>query len=96
MNQNHGLGNFFTAAFPIRAPSLTNDRSPRRFSSLTTRMNLPADSMSGRNKGAVLLIMALWALVFMVSSQAWRYGDYYDYGWYVPPLALLIFLRRWR
>lgn len=59
-------------------------------------MYLPADLTSSRSKGAVLLIMALWALVFMVSSQAWRYGDYYDYGWYVPPLALLIFLRRWR
>ena len=56
----------------------------------------PADPTSGRNQSAVLLIMALWALVFMASSQAWRYGDYYDYGWYVPPLALLIFLRRWR
>lgn len=59
-------------------------------------MYLPADLVSIRSKGAVLLILALWALVFKASSQAWRYGDYYDYGWYVPPLALLIFLRRWR
>lgn len=57
---------------------------------------LPPYLASSHSKGAVLLIMVLWTLVFLVSSQAWRYGDYYDYGWYVPPLALLIFLRRWR
>lgn len=59
-------------------------------------MSFPADLACRRNKSAVLWIMSLWALVFLVSSQAWRYGNYYDYGWYVPPLALLIFLRRWQ
>lgn len=44
---------------------------------------------------AVLLI-ATWIPVFAMSSQAWRYGNYYDYGWYVPPLAVLMLLRRLR
>ena len=57
-------------------------------------MNLPAARTGLRGKGIVILLMAVWAIVFLMNSQAWRYGDYYDYGWYVPPLAALMFLRR--
>ncbi len=46
--------------------------------------------------GIVVLIFAVWIPVFVMSSHAWRHGDYYDYGWYVPPLAALMFMRRWR
>lgn len=56
---------------------------------------LPAGA-SRRSTGAVVMLAAIWALVFLMGSQAWRHGEYYDYGWYVPPLAVLIFLRRWR
>jgi exosortase/archaeosortase family protein len=55
----------------------------------------PARTSTG-TRGIVTLLMVVWLPVFMMSSQAWRYGDYYDYGWYVPPLAILMFLRRWR
>lgn len=41
-------------------------------------------------------IGALWLVVFLVCSYGWRFGDYYDYGWYVPPLAALLFIGRWR
>lgn len=41
-------------------------------------------------------LAALWLPVFLTCSYAWRFGDYYDYGWYVPPLAVLLFLGRWR
>jgi exosortase len=41
-------------------------------------------------------IAALWLVVFLTCSYGWRFGDYYDYGWYVPPLAVLLFLGRWR
>lgn len=51
---------------------------------------------AGCKPGLLALLFAIWAIVFVIGSYAWRYGDYYDYGWYVPPLALLIFLRRWR
>ena len=43
-----------------------------------------------------MLLFAIWTIVFMMASYAWRHGDYYDYGWYVPPLAALMFRRRWR
>lgn len=41
-------------------------------------------------------IAALWLVLFLTCSHGWRFGDYYDYGWYVPPLAVLLFLGRWR
>ena len=31
----------------------------------------------------------------IAASYSWRYGEYYDYGWFVPPAALLLLIRRW-
>ena len=43
-----------------------------------------------------MLLVALWAQMFYSASYAWLHGEYYDYGWYVPPLAVWFFYRRWR
>jgi len=43
----------------------------------------------------IVLMAALWAQVFYCASYNWLYGEYYDYGWYVPPLALWFFYRKW-
>lgn len=43
-----------------------------------------------------LLLVALWALVMIAASYAWRYGEYYDYGWFVPPAALGLLIWRWK
>jgi exosortase len=43
-----------------------------------------------------VLLFALWAQLFYSASYAWLHGEYYDYGWYVPPLAFWFFYRRWR
>ncbi len=40
-------------------------------------------------------MVALWAQVFYSASYGWLYGEYYDYGWYVPPLAIWFFYRKW-
>jgi exosortase len=40
-------------------------------------------------------MVALWAQVFYTASYGWLYGEYYDYGWYVPPLAIWFFYRKW-
>jgi exosortase len=50
----------------------------------------------GWNAGPGILLSAIWAVVFIMGSYAWMHGEYYDYGWYVPPLAALMFWRRWR
>jgi len=43
-----------------------------------------------------VLISALWAQVFYGASYGWIHALYYDYGWYVPPLAIWFFYRKWR
>ena len=43
----------------------------------------------------IVLMVALWAQVFYCASYNWLYGEYYDYGWYVAPLAVWFFYRKW-
>ncbi len=60
-------------------------------------MNLPAHFPSRPSWTPwTVLLLALWAQVFHTASYGWLYGEYYDFGWYVPPLALWFFYRRWR
>jgi len=40
--------------------------------------------------------VALWMPAMIAASHAWRNGVYYDYGWFVPPAALWLMVRRWR
>ncbi len=44
----------------------------------------------------LVLMAALWAQVFYCASYGWLHALYYDYGWYVPPLAIWFFYRKWR
>lgn len=30
------------------------------------------------------------------ASYAWRHGDYYNYGWFVPPAAAFLTFQRWK
>lgn len=41
-------------------------------------------------------VVALWTPAMVAASYAWRNGDYYDYGWFVPPAALWLMIRRWQ
>ena len=43
-----------------------------------------------------LALGALWAQLFLACIYSWRNGDYYEYGWFVPPLAGWLFWRRWK
>jgi exosortase len=46
----------------------------------------------------LVFLAAIWAQLFYTASYGWLYGNYYSYGWYVPPLAALFFGRlflRW-
>ena len=43
-------------------------------------------------------LAAIWAQLFYTATYGWLYGQYYSYGWYVPPLVALFFGRlflRW-
>ncbi|MFC7338129.1 exosortase/archaeosortase family protein [Haloferula chungangensis] len=36
--------------------------------------------------GWVILLVLLWAQLFGACIYAWKFGEYYDYGWFIPPL----------
>ena len=42
------------------------------------------------------VLVALWVPAMIAASYGWRYGEYYDYGWFVPPAALWLIIRRFR
>jgi exosortase len=44
----------------------------------------------------LLMVFALWAPAMIAASYIWKYGDYYDYGWFVPPAAMWLSIRRWK
>lgn len=39
---------------------------------------------------------ALWTPAMLAASYAWGHGEYYDYGWFVPPAALWLMIRHWK
>ncbi len=41
-------------------------------------------------------VVALWVPAMTAASYEWSHGEYYDYGWFVPPAALWLLIRRWR
>jgi exosortase len=43
----------------------------------------------------VWLLLA-WGQLFFAASYSWRFAEYYDHGWFVPPLAAWMFWRRIR
>jgi exosortase len=42
-----------------------------------------------------LALLALWGQLYFAAIPIWRFGEYYSFGWFVPPLAVLLFIRRW-
>ncbi len=40
-------------------------------------------------------MLALWIPAMAASSYEWGHGQYYDYGWFVPPAAVWLLVRRW-
>lgn len=44
----------------------------------------------------LLLIALLWSQLFLALVPTWRFGEYYNYGWFVPFLAAALAWRRWQ
>jgi exosortase len=44
----------------------------------------------------LLGVVALWIPAMVSASYVWGHGEYYDYGWFVPPAALWLAVRRWQ
>jgi len=43
----------------------------------------------------VVVVALLWLQLFASLTTVWREGTYYDYGWFVAPIAGYFFWRRW-
>lgn len=41
-------------------------------------------------------VAALWTPAMLAAAYTWGHGEYYDYGWFVPPAALWLMARRWQ
>lgn len=54
------------------------------------KSNTPADWLP------LLGVAALWTPAMLAASYVWSHGEYYDYGWFVPPAALWLAVRRWQ
>ncbi len=39
---------------------------------------------------------SLWLPAMLAASYSWSHGEYYDYGWFIPPAALILVVRRWK
>lgn len=42
-----------------------------------------------------LWLALLWGQLFWALHPSWIHGNYYDYGWIIPPIAAWFFWRRW-
>ena len=55
---------------------------------------MSTSSSDGPVRTAWLALMAiLWLQLYAACSYGWKYGEYYSYGWYVPPLVAYFFWR---
>lgn len=39
--------------------------------------------------------VAVWIPAMLGAAYSWSNGEYYDYGWFVPPVAVWLLFRRW-
>ncbi len=44
----------------------------------------------------LVVFAALWIPAMIAASYEWGHGEYYNYGWFVPPAAVWLSIRRWR
>ena len=75
---------------------LTNQSSPSRLpTSPAPPASEPASVPLARDGFFLWVVLGLlWTQFCWSCAHAWRYGDYYEYGWFVPPLAAWFFYRR--
>jgi len=44
----------------------------------------------------LVMVVAMWLPAMIGASYVWTHGEYYAYGWFVPPAAGWLMVRRWR
>jgi len=51
---------------------------------------------SAAETGVLVVLAVLWGQLFASLSTTWKEGTYYSFGWFVAPIAVAFFWRRWR
>jgi exosortase len=59
-------------------------------------MNSRFPSAGGTSWLPLFLAAAAWLPAMLAASYVWRNGEFYDYGWFVPPAAGWLAIQRWR
>lgn len=54
------------------------------------------ETNGGRDWLPVVLWLGVWWPAMSGAAYSWSHGGYYDYGWFVPPVAAWLLIRRWR
>ncbi len=44
----------------------------------------------------IITLTLLWLQLYYSLIPAWVHGQYYEFGWFVPPMAAFLFFRRWQ
>lgn len=73
----------FTGLFTKASPETANER----------------ESGESRSLASVLFPVAIgsmWLQLYYSATPVWRNGEYYDYAWFVPPIAFFFFFQRWQ
>ena len=52
-------------------------------------------SSPSSRKLPLVIFAALWVPAMTAASYEWGHGEYYNYGWFVPPAAAWLAVRRW-
>jgi exosortase len=56
----------------------------------------PSSTRQDTSLWIVLALVALWGQLYLAAIPIWRFGEYYSFGWFVPPLATYLAIRRWK
>ena len=91
-------GSATAVVFPLCPPALTNASACPTLPA-SEPMAVPSPQSfpdKTRRTLVVVALAALWLQLYLSVIPVWRFGEYYNYGWFVPPLAAFFFYRRWR
>ncbi|MFN0130120.1 MAG: exosortase/archaeosortase family protein [Verrucomicrobiales bacterium] len=55
-----------------------------------------ASSTRPQVRWELVVVGLLWVQLFAALTPVWKDGIYYDYGWFVPPIAAYFLWRRWQ
>ena len=63
---------------------------------MTKTKNAKLDRTNQKELPLFLTLIFLWGQLYFTAIPTWRYANYYEHGWFVPPLALFFLFKHWK